>query len=373
MSGLSVDNPTNFADALRSTRIAPGDHVWMLAGRYTGDWVSTLVGTAESPIIIEPYGNGPVIIDGSLNIQGAYTQWIDLDFTDSRTDRTQQTPGVTADQIGTVLAGCSVADMHSNGVNAFGPGPADVLECALLNNGYVDGGVNVGHAIYAHNNYGGARRIGRCAFFDQLGKYTIHIYSTSANALKDFIVTDNLIMGDPMHDGGGLGLSSYQYQRNVHYQDYAQHGRYSLAENDGVISDNVMIDQDFYYCAADLTQTDNLVYGGLRPWPYETGYTLYDLPELLTWWIPYTESRRWAGMVGIYNRDSASHITIDMSGLANGDYLLRNAQNLSETWAFTWTGSPISVSTAWTSQARIGGITHPTTWPVFGALIVERA
>src|SRR5215831_17674708 len=64
-----------------SSIVAPGDHIKLRAGTYKytltfeplqgntilGLWDVYTQGTAEKPIWIEPYGDGPVILDGNLS------------------------------------------------------------------------------------------------------------------------------------------------------------------------------------------------------------------------------------------------------------------------------------------------------------------
>lgn len=131
------------------------------------------------------------------------------------------------------------------------------------------------------------------------------------------------------------------------------------------------VNQDCTYEWLNLTEQNNIVWGG-QP-ADRAGYTVQAAPEAYTWFTLFSKSARWAGMLTIYNRDSAENVSVTLTGLANGSYRMRNAQNPAETWAFEYAGEAVSVPTAWTSAARIGGTTHPPTWPVFGALMVEVA
>lgn len=382
MTGLLITDPIRLENVLSSIKVIPGDTLFLRAGTYAGHWNIKIGGTEALPVSIRPYQNETVIIDGSLTFDAPHVKVYDFEIMDSNPDRTAVTPGITFNKPGCGLYGCLIHDLHSNGVNWFGEGPGEVAECVILNNGYKDAqGNNYAHAIYTHNNVGGLKTIARNVFFDSMGAYTIHVYSGGANYLKDYLIEDNLVCGDPVHTGGGLGLLDFTYRRNWQYGDYCQHGRYSGAyqNQNGDISNNVFIGLSSYSVNADcdfdwlnLVESDNQVYGG-KP-DNRAGYTYQAQPATLVQIVPFTHSARWLASLAIFNRDSAETVAVDFSNLLeNGNYQLRNAQNPSETWQFEYTGESVLVPTAWTSAARVGDTTHPSTWPRFGAFVLERA
>jgi hypothetical protein len=379
MAGLTIDDPVKFSQAIVSKRIIPGDVLELKGGTYAGDWVMTIAGTQAKPITIKPRAGENVVIDGSLKLEGDYIEMRDITIMDSRTDRTAATVGILASIAGLKLAGCYIHDLHGSGVSWWGGGAGQIIECIIANNGNKVGDKGHGHGIYTHNS-GGARVIAKNLFFDSIGNYCLQIYSDSANYLKDYTVQDNVFAGDAVHTGGGLGLIDFVYERNTQFEAHCQHGRYSYdnQNRNGRISGNTFIDLSAYSVNADcahewdnLTEADNLVYGG-EP-SDRAGYTVMEKPATLTRWIPYTQSTRWLGAAVIYNRDSAEQVAFDFTGLLEaGSYRLRNYQNMAETWDFEYTTGSVNVPTAWTAAARIGDITHPPTWPVFGALLVEQ-
>jgi len=385
MSGLTIDDPIRFADVLISQRIIPGDTLLLADGTYIGDWTVPVAisGTEAAPIIVKPQNPGKVIINGSLTINGSWTHWYDLEIMDARTDRHLITNSITMNYEGTRLHGCLIHDLHSDGVNWFGSGVGEVSECVLYNNGFRESDESAhGHGIYTHNTNGGQRTIARNIFNDAIGDYAFQIYSGGDNYLRDYVVEDNIIPDDPVHTGGGLGLINFLYQRNIQYGNYCQQGRYSGANAniDGTIKDNFFVGLSSYTVNQDtvpewqnLVESGNEVYGG-QP-ANRTGYTYYEQPATKSWIVAFSKSARWLGSVAIFNRDSADTVDVDFSSLlTNGNYLLRNGQNMTETWAFTYSGNAVSVPmNMWTAAARIGDTAQALVFPIFGAFVIEAA
>ena len=300
MSGLILSEPTQFYKAIVSGNVIPGDTLYLRGGTYRGDWVLDIYGTAEAPITINPYNGEPVTIDGTFDFgTSEHVKVLDVNFTNSNPDRTLWDTGITMNNAGDWLIGCDIYDMHSDGVNWFGSGIGGVVECRISNCGseapsYVN---DWGHGIYTHNNGGGLRTIARNLILPQIGRYGIHIYSESANYLRDYLVEDNVNL-HPVHTGGGQGLTNFVYQNNVSSGVYEQHGRYSQqANNTATIQNNILIGLSNYYVESGwvlLTETGNTVWNG-EP-DERIGYTLEAMPENWSRLIPFTMSNRWSGI-----------------------------------------------------------------------------
>jgi hypothetical protein len=384
MSGLSINDPIDFKWAISSPKVIPGDTLLLRGGTYKGDWTVGIKGIAGKPVTIRPYDGEQVVIDGSMNVDAPYVEIYDIDFTDSRTDRTEKgtTPGISAPQPGFGLFGCTVSNLHSSGVYWFNSGEGAICENIILNNGYREAnGEGVAHGVYTHNHAGGARQIARNLFYDQFGKYCFQIYSGGNNYLRDYTVEDNIICGDAAHTGGGLGLKDFIYRRNIQWYDYCQQGRYAFDHGwneNGQILDNVFIDLYGYSVNADcsykwinLTESGNVVYGG-EP-KSRAGYEVRERPATFVRVIPFSKSSRWLAGVAIYNRDNAKTVPVDFKDtITPGKYKLRNSQNPAETWDFEYTSGVVDVPTTWTAQARIGDRENTPAWPVFGGLVVEK-
>lgn len=383
MPGLTIDDPVTLTQALASVNIVPGDVLELADGVYTGDYTANvaLAGTEAAPVIIKPRNPGAVTIDGSLKINGAHVHLYDLNFIDSRADIHVTSNGVYCAAAGFHLHGCIINGVHNSGVSWFGGGVGEVSENIFLNCGYKDANENGhGHSIYTHNNDGGARLIARNMFANNQGDYCLQIYSGGSNYLRDYTVENNVTHGDATHTGGGLGLINFIYRNNIQYADWIQHGRYGYDnQNDtALIDSNEMIGLGSYTINANttpewlnLTEQNNVFYGAAWPAGAENrpGYTLAAIPQTKVWLNAFTKSARWLGNVIILNRDSAASVSVDFSSiLTTGSYLLRNAGNPAETWAFEYAGSgAVDVPTAWTNLP--GGLY----WPVFGSCVIEAA
>ena len=380
MPGLTIDNPTELQYVVNSLHILPGDVIKLRAGTYKGNWVINVGGSEAAPITFMPYNNEKVVIDGSWTVARAHVTTADLEIMDSSLDRTTNTQGIYAYLPGFRMHGCLIHDLHLYGTRMIGSGSGHICECVYLNNGWTSGG----HGIYTYSETGD-RLIARNVFFNNLGEYLLHVYSSNTDhLLKGYTIEDNILRGDPIHTGGAGGLIDYIYQRNIQYMDACYQGRYSLTapNTNGQIINNVFFDVWRYWvnttCISDwvnLTESGNLVYGG-EP-SDRAGYTLLEQPATWTKVIPFSLSLRWKASVAIFNRDSAETVAVDFTGvLAEGSYLLRNTTNYTETWAFDYTTGSVNVPmTIWTAIHPIGmtGDLHESFYPIFGAFVVEVA
>jgi hypothetical protein len=394
MSGLSVDDPVTLKAALASANIIQGDVLLLKTGTYTGDFVCSWSGTKALPITIKPYAGGSVTIDGTFTF-GNHVHVYDIDFTDTRSNRLWQYYGLNADEgitatgQGNHLHGCAIQQQRSSGVNWFGSeadNEGEVSENVILLNGirYEDNSGH-GHSLYSHNNLGGRRVIARNSMHLNLGDYTLQLYSAS-NKTDDYSVIDNVFMGN-VYPGGHFGPNNLIYQNNVSYL-YSLQIAFGMGEHtcDNMLFDgNILLNQYQFSIGGapgtltNLVESNNTAYGGYLYGDYlsdpHTGYTFAALPATWSKLTAFTKSTRWKGMLSIYNRDSAATVAVDFSGvLAAGSYRLKNTQNLAETWAFEYTSGSVNVPTNFTSGAFIGDAYQPaTTWPVFGAFVIETA
>lgn len=310
MSGLSLSDPISFSKVISSPNVIPGDVILLRGGTYRGYWHLDIGGSEDNPIIIKPYNNEPVIIDGGLKFNRPYIKICDIEFLDSNLDITNITESIDMSQIGCWLIGCHIHNLHNSGVQWFSSGVGGIVECWIHDNGYHDNsdGLGHGHAIYTHNNLGGTRLIARNLLGEQRGKYSLHVYSVANNYLRDYVIEDNVINGDPAICGGGLGLRNYTCQRNIEYHDYWFQGRYSLQPNDGgLIKDNLFIGLYDYSVQSNfqnLIEENNIVWGG-QP-SNRAGYVVNPMPIHWTKFIPFSLSEKYLGIKvsidnGIFN------------------------------------------------------------------------
>lgn len=373
---ITITNAMELTTALNSKSTNPGDTLLLLDGVYAGDFISTIAGTDGHPITIKPANPGKAVIDGSLVLGGGFVEVYDLDFTDSRTDRTAEAESITCNQDGFGMFGCVVRDLHNSGIIWYGSGKGNVCENVIYNNGYS----GAGHAIYSHNNGGGLRIIARNLFGNQFGDYTIHIYSGGSNYLKDFHCLDNIICGDSVHTGGGVGMSNHVYSGNVQYGDRCQLGRYTPdgTREDITVTNNTFIQLTEYRRKVfdKMTESGNIVYSNNGYiWAADAqapAYTHSEPPQ--TWYrvIPFTKSARWVAAVAIYNRDGAETVSVDL-GLPEGKYRLRYALNMDESYEFEYDGKSLDVPMKiWSGGVVVGGGVGECWTPVFGSFVIEK-
>jgi hypothetical protein len=390
MSGLTIDDPVILSVALASDRIIPGDTIFLANGTYTGDFVASIAGTEAAPIIIKPQnpGYGNVIIYGSINITGQHIHFYDIDFTASPISWTKKDHGVTCNQAGFGLYGCSLTHLHAAANLCWmGSGAGQVCENVFYQNGYIDGEVVNGHGIYTHNNLGGARLIKHNHFMGNVN-YECQIYS-EGNAARDYTVEENTIVYK-FHAGGFHGLFNFIFKNNIMHYGQVQLGRYTYAaQNDTAeISGNEFIElyggytvnyDDTGFCVnpwLNLVQSGNVFYDNEMPsFSVEdsTGYSMVDTPTTKSTVRAFEHSARWIGDVTIWNNGGlAESVAVDFSSvLSNGSYRLRNTANLAETWAFEYTGASVNVPVNFTTT---GWEPTPTgNWPIFGSFVIETA
>ena len=87
--GSTEEQASELQSVLTSENVIAGDTIVLLDGTYTGNYYSTITGTATNKIYIKPKNYMAAIIDGSLQIgdfggvRGAYTRIRNIRFTNS--------------------------------------------------------------------------------------------------------------------------------------------------------------------------------------------------------------------------------------------------------------------------------------------------
>lgn len=333
-----------------------GDTVSVATGTYAGDF------TVPAGVTLQPAPGAWVVFDvtDTFDMRGATVK--DVEIMSTNTDRTIIQTGVTMSAANSHLIGCSVHDIHNSGVEWFGGATGEISECLIWQNGYI-AGEGHGHAIYSHNNPGGAMLIDNNILIYGLGVYLIHVFSSGENALKDYTISRNVTIRRPNIVGGGLGVSNLLYEDNVQWNSLCAIGQYSSPGTnvDCIVRDNL------FAAGAVLEVTDFQS-------PTVEGNVTVTEPTVVIY--PCTKSARKLAHIGILNIDGDATYSLDLSSLAleNGDYVLRNAQHFGETFAFAYTGAAVVVPmTGWTIIPQIGGVPYLTTFPHLGVFILEAA
>jgi len=181
------DRPLELATMLSSrSSVNPGDTLILLGGTYHGEFVSTLAGAENNPIIIRQAPGARATIDGTLTVQGEWATYWGLEVTNSSRDRSKPRP-----------TGVNVVGPHTKFINMIVHGggngfgfwtPAvdsEIYGCIIFDNGWQgpDPDRGHGHGIYTQNETG-TKRIVDSIIFNGFG-FGIHAY-TEGGSLKGF-------------------------------------------------------------------------------------------------------------------------------------------------------------------------------------------
>ena len=181
--------------------VQAGDTIWLRGGTYRGVFTSRLTGTASAPIIVRQYPGERAIIDGSVNIDGAYTWYWGFEVANTNTG-TQDVMGLDVNAPGAKLINLVVHDHSGNGIGIWEPAPnSEVYGSIVYNNGFRGSSCtnlsdistcSHGHGIY-NQNVTGTRLLGDNIIFNQFG-YDIHMYGDVGHE-ENVTLDGNVIWG----------------------------------------------------------------------------------------------------------------------------------------------------------------------------------
>lgn len=387
----TIDNPLDLVSALSYNLIKPGHTIFLREGIYTGDFTDRLIGTEQDPIIIRSYPGEKAIIDGTLVIQGSYTQWHEIEFmsslwkTRSTINEGSSPPDlpykfISVNAPGSKLINCVIHDMadgpewYSKAVNS------ELYGNIIFNIGWSAIDRGHGHLIYSQNETGiktAKDNIGFNSFSTGLKIYTETGHAQGYNIIGNTIfnsgylysLKDDLEMNfwaqDPTPGTG------YNFDSNMSYHsklnaDGIRIGLYNPLLN-VKLNNNYFPDGDENNLENELIENTNNYYGPTL------GNNLFIRPN------EYINTR---SNVTIYNEASADTIEVDLTsvmGLEVGDTVnVRNVQDyfvdIQELTLDTnkkvivnmqAANRTVATPTAWTAP--------PTTFPIFGCFVVEKA
>lgn len=352
-------------------RIGPGDTIILRAGTYSGNFVSTLNGTAELPITIRPYAGETAIIDGSLNINGNHIDLVDLIVTNSSWTAsrdsipTGQYPpqgGLNLSGIGNRAIGCIIHDTAGNGSWSANVG-GGFTDCLIYNCGWLSPDRGHGHGIYTQN----------------ISPTQVH--------------RTNIIWGQygwGLHGYTESGQVDYlQYLNNISFRNGGRQlilgGSGGQRAHNGTIDGNVLLEGDSLIKATDLTLTNNYSPNGFGIDATSQNITqsgnTFAAPASGTnvFVYPRTTKAGWAH-IAVFNWGLADSVQVDLSsvtGIAPGDtYRLHDATNYFD-GIVTGTMPANKILTvdmvSHTIVARTGSTAVATPFPGFGAFVLEKA
>lgn len=197
--------------------VQPGDTIWLRAGRYAGDFTSTLVGTNGSPIIVRQYPGERARIDGvgrtrsTLTIDGAYTWFWGFELYNSSTDRTSQAarPDVVYVRDGSNIKLVHLV-VHDGGIAIYTEPTAvspEIYGCLLYNNGWQTATRGSGHGIYIKTD-ATPRLVRDNIIFNQFG-FGVHAYSDlGSGGLHNIRVIGNVSFNNGAIANAGTNASN---------------------------------------------------------------------------------------------------------------------------------------------------------------------
>lgn len=411
--------PLDLTKALSATSpLLSGDTLWLLAGTYTGSYVSDIKGTPSAPIIIRAvqgarvtFDNAPSPLD-NLWLNGGYVWLWGFEVMSSNPQRQTADAGSFPNDLkrgtGVMVLGPGTKVIHlvihdaKNGIGTWATAPGSELYGNLVyHNGWEASDRAHGHGIYAQNR-GAALTIRDNIVFNQFGA-GIHAYGSGEAFLENIWLDGNTIFnstilwnanppqrGANILIGGGVVAVNPRVTENVAYQNYRNGGNHA-----GYIAG----------CGSSLTMTGNTFVGGYpiiftnctgtvtgnlfagigRNPPYVAAYPSnawvnLDLGPLKGQRVivrpsPYESGR---AHITVLNWDKASSVTADVSPVltAGQRYELHDAQNVYAPPILTGTyagGSLTIPMTGLTAVRPVGSVAviPPHTAPEFAVFILR--
>lgn len=185
------------------TSVTAGDTIYLMEGIYRGHYISKLTGTSAKPMIVMPYNQGKVIIDGNtgvsettLTINGSHTYFQAFHVTNSDKKRNFLNNNVLIcsgiDVFGSniKLINLYVYDNIGNGIGFWSSAiDSEIYGCFIFHNGYQDSSRGHGHGIYTQNS-SGTKQIRDNIIFSGF-QYGVHAY-TEGGSITGFNIEGNI-------------------------------------------------------------------------------------------------------------------------------------------------------------------------------------
>jgi len=199
----TLQQPWDLRTALgQPAGVQPGDTIFVRGGTYQGPFTSQLTGLDGKPILIRPYleervtldGRGANPADATLLVRGGWTTYVGFEVTNSDPNRPNtafvRAPGLTVKAPGTVVANFVVHDA-GNAIGFWSEAPDSEISGCLI---YYNGNHRLEHGIYAQNQ-NGTKGILDNIIFNNYG-HGIHIYGSSDAYLDNFDVEGNIVFNN---------------------------------------------------------------------------------------------------------------------------------------------------------------------------------
>jgi len=347
----STGDPWDLQTALDGAggSVQPGDTIWLRDGRYPGVFVSTLVGTNASPIIVRQYPGERARIDGigeantTLTIDGAYTWFWGFELYNSSTDRTSQAarPDVVYIRNGSNIKLVHLV-VHDGGIAIYTEPTAvnpEIYGCLLYNNGWQTATRGSGHGIYVKTD-ATLRLVRDNIAFNQFG-FGIHAYS----------------------DLGSGGLHSIRVIGNVSFNNGA-----IAAATTNTSNANILVGGEEVVDSAQIT--DNMTYRNPSSpqvsmrvgYPSVADGSVTVRNNYLVGGTPIVSFETWGTATVDSNTMSGSATTIFLTDPSLGGYTWGANEYFRDSTAVAWRWQGTTYTLAnWKTQTGIGATDQATT------------
>jgi hypothetical protein len=211
-------NPMSLSNAINTS--LPGDLYWLMPGTYNGQYTINRAGTNINPIVFRAQPGLAVILNGRIDVTGAYNWVWGLEIKDPNGVGT--TAGLDMHAPGVHAINNLIHDIKANiGIGAWNNGPGQVVYGNVVYK-QISNGINP-HNIYAQNdvNVNGTKYIVGNMFLDAWdatsSTYNVHAYTTGG-AITGFDFENNILRKGRFLIGG-VNLPSDQstVQNNYYY------------------------------------------------------------------------------------------------------------------------------------------------------------
>lgn len=248
----AIDNPYTLAEAVVSSRVQPGDTLYLRGGTYVGDFTFLVLGTQTRPVTIRSYPGEWAVIDGKITLgysDGSRVGLIlrDLEIMGSSGDRGSvelppsndyRTQGVVNFSSYGGIINCII---HDGGVSISDWATAhDSIEYGnlIFNSGWLSSARGNGHATYCQNTTG-VKTIKHNIMGPHFGR-TLANYGTGE--ISGFRVIENVFVEKPGGNilmGSGGRMTDQQFVRN-HIYGRAHFGYSHMQNGTLLIADNTI-------------------------------------------------------------------------------------------------------------------------------------
>ncbi|HTI05301.1 MAG TPA: Ig-like domain-containing protein [Gemmatimonadales bacterium] len=394
----SIDHPWDLPTALAnaSSRVQPGDTIWLRGGTYRGNFRSMLSGTASQPIVVRQYPGERAIIDGATGnstastwyVGGQYSVFWGFELINSDPNRVLSSTGRRYNVVANYANHTKYIDLivHDGGVAFYNESPyydVEIVGCIIYDEGWQGPDRGHGHAIYLRSNTGPVTARDNI-MFNQFG-YGVHVFTNPGEGQLDNIHLDgnvsfnngtlsnnsnssNILFGGDDYSTGGV------LQNNMTYESPGVPGPNIEVGYGATVNGTVQLSNNYIAAGgtvlavgywSSLTASSNQLIGtgqilqindpsiSASTFSGQTQGALPTLTKVVVRPNPYEAGR--ANIV-VYNWGGQSAVSVDLSAIVPRDaqFQIRNVQD--------WFGTPVvsGIYSGGSVSIPIRSVTPPT-------------